>query len=90
MSERAEADLLLPDDTAGFISAGRSDDHDRTAVVERSCCCPSRPTVRVLVPSATDPASRIDLLLCGHHYRASRTALIDVRASVAYIGADLS
>jgi hypothetical protein len=90
MSERAEAELLLRDDTAGFISEGTSDDRSRMAVAERSCCCASRPSVRILVPRATDPASRVDLLLCGHHYRASRAALIEVRASVAYLGFDLS
>jgi hypothetical protein len=91
MSEKAEAELLVPEDTAAFISQGRSEDGNRlTAPRERSCCCPSRPAVRVLVPSATKPTDRIDLLLCGHHFRASGESLTALLATVTYFADGLS
>ena len=44
-------------------------------VSERACCCPARPLVRVMMPAATNRPEPVDLLLCGHHYRASQAAL---------------
>jgi hypothetical protein len=51
-------------------------------VLEIACCCPSRPVVRVIVPAAADRPHPAELLLCGHHYRASQDALVRVRAAV--------
>jgi len=42
---------------------------------DRACCCPARPVVRVLIPPAPARPHSADLLLCGHHYRASGAAL---------------
>ena len=42
---------------------------------DRACCCPARPVVRVLIPPAPARPHSVDLLLCGHHYRASCAAL---------------
>ena len=42
---------------------------------DRACCCPARPVVRVLIPPAPARPHSVDLLLCGHHYRASGAAL---------------
>jgi hypothetical protein len=39
---------------------------------DRACCCPSRPMVRVLMPATSDRLHRVDLLLCGHHFRLSQ------------------
>ena len=36
---------------------------------DRACCCPSRPVVRVLMPATPSRPYRVDLLLCGHHFR---------------------
>ncbi len=36
---------------------------------DRACCCPSRPMVRVLMPATSSRPYRVDLLLCGHHFR---------------------
>jgi hypothetical protein len=44
-------------------------------VNERACCCPARPLVRVMLPAAGSRPELVDLLLCGHHYRASQAAL---------------
>jgi len=48
----------------------------------RACCCPARPVVRVLIPPGSARPHSAGLLLCGHHYVASRTALAAVRAVV--------
>jgi hypothetical protein len=52
------------------------------AVPSRSCCCPARPAVKVLMPPTTARRHPVDLWLCGHHYRASLAALLAVGASV--------
>jgi hypothetical protein len=56
-----------PDDQAAW-----SGPHD---LGDRACCCPARPVVRVLIPPAPARPHSVDLLLCGHHYRASGAAL---------------
>src|SRR5271166_5773201 len=48
----------------------------------RACCCPARPVVRVLIPPTFARPHSVDLLLCGHHYLASRAALGTVGAAV--------
>jgi hypothetical protein len=53
-----------------------------TASTEPACCCPARPVVRVIMPPAKDRRHPVDLLLCGHHYRASLQALAAVNATV--------
>ena len=42
---------------------------------DRACCCPSRPMVRVLMPATQSRPDRVDLLLCGHHFRLSQWSL---------------
>ena len=42
---------------------------------DRACCCPSRPMVRVLMPATSARLYRVDLLLCGHHFRLSQWTL---------------
>jgi hypothetical protein len=42
---------------------------------DRACCCPARPVVTVIIPPGPGHPLAEDLLLCGHHYRASRAAL---------------
>jgi hypothetical protein len=41
----------------------------------RACCCAAPPAVIVVLPPATGRPAATDLLLCGHHYRASLRAL---------------
>jgi hypothetical protein len=52
------------------------------AVPSRSCCCPARPVVKVIMPPTVSRAHSVDLWLCGHHYRASLAALLEAGASV--------
>ena len=42
---------------------------------DRACCCSARPIVRVLMPATKSRPYRLDLLLCGHHYRLSQWTL---------------
>jgi hypothetical protein len=58
---------MHPDDQAAW-----SGPHD---LGDRACCCPARPVVRVLIPPVSARPHSVDLLLCGHHYRASGAAL---------------
>jgi hypothetical protein len=45
------------------------------STAERACCCPAKPVVLVVMPPAPGRDHPTDLLLCGHHYRAARSAL---------------
>jgi hypothetical protein len=54
----------------------------REAPVGRACCCPAKATVRVTMPPTPSRPHETDLMLCGHHYRASRAALAAARAVV--------
>lgn len=49
-------------------------------LADRSCCCPARPVVRVLIPPAAERPHSVDVLLCGHHYLTSRAALAAANA----------
>jgi hypothetical protein len=49
---------------------------------DRACCCPAQPVVRAIMPPTPRRAHPVDLLLCGHHYRTSRHALIAAGASI--------
>jgi hypothetical protein len=46
-----------------------------------SCCCPAAPKVQVVMPQAGDRVP-VELLLCGHHYRASAQALLAAGADI--------
>jgi lysylphosphatidylglycerol synthetase-like protein (DUF2156 family) len=71
---RAELARRPADDQAGWSGPSR--------LADRSCCCAARPVVKVLIPPAPARPHSADLLLCGHHYLASRAALAAVGASV--------
>jgi hypothetical protein len=49
---------------------------------DQACCCSAKPMVRVIMPPTQARAYETDLLLCGHHYRASRQALAAAAARV--------
>jgi len=48
----------------------------------RACCCAARPAVIALVPPGPGRAHRTELLLCMHHFRVSRQALLAAGANV--------
>jgi hypothetical protein len=76
---------------ANFLhaSARKREPADETAIplvvvcrADRACCCPAKPLVEVIMLPAADRPHGTDLLLCGHHYRASRRALVAASAIV--------
>jgi hypothetical protein len=68
--------------TADAAAGTYPDIETRPSVMEQACCCPSQPAVRVLMPPTADRPHETDLLLCGHHCRASRDALAAAGATV--------
>jgi hypothetical protein len=52
------------------------------ALADQACCCPARAMVQVIMPPVPVRPRRTDLLLCGHHYRASWQALAAAGAAV--------
>jgi hypothetical protein len=48
----------------------------------RACCCSALPAVIAIMPPAAGRPHSTDLLLCAHHYRASRVALQGAGATV--------
>lgn len=56
----------------------------RMAVIgtERACCCPAKPLFRVVMPAIAGRPEPVDLLLCGHHYRAGKATLESAGAAV--------
>ncbi|HEU5391353.1 MAG TPA: hypothetical protein VFV73_36165 [Streptosporangiaceae bacterium] len=49
---------------------------------DQACCCPARAAVRVVMPPSPVRPHPTDLLLCAHHFRMSRRALMAVQAAV--------
>ncbi|MGY6024678.1 universal stress protein [Streptomyces spinosirectus] len=58
------------------------DSDGTTAWPGRSCCCAAPPRVKVLLP--TRDGRRVDLFLCGHHYRSSLGPLALADATVRF------
>ncbi len=52
------------------------------SLADRACCCPARPAVTVIIPAGHGRSHPVDLLLCRHHYQASRGALLVAGADV--------
>jgi hypothetical protein len=71
--EKSAADLDQVDDLLPSL---------RHVVADRACCCPARPVVTVIMPPAPGRPHPVDLLLCGHHFRASQAALTAAGAAV--------
>lgn len=65
---------VVPDELAALIQESRA------------CCCPARPVVRIVMPPTPERPHPTDLLLCGHHYRASRASLEAAHAVVCPLG----
>ena len=51
------------------------------STAERACCCLAKPVVVAVIPPAAGRDHPTDLLLCGHHYQASRATLAAAGAS---------
>jgi hypothetical protein len=48
----------------------------------RACCCSAKPAVIAVMPPVKGRRHSTELLLCGHHYRASKRALAAAGATV--------
>jgi hypothetical protein len=55
---------------------------------DRACCCAARPAIVVIMSPASGRSHPTDLLLCGHHYRASRMALAVAGTAVFTVAGD--
>lgn len=55
---------------------------DTEFLLGHSCCCPARPAVIAIMPPAVTRPHETDLLLCDHHFRKSRQALLAARATI--------
>jgi hypothetical protein len=66
---------VAPDDVASV--PGRA-----VGPAGRACCCAAKAAVKVIMPSASARPDPTDLLLCAHHYRASRHALAAAGATI--------
>jgi hypothetical protein len=66
--------------------AGPADGGHALWAAERACCCPAKPAVIAVLPPAPGRDHETDLLLCGHHYRASRDALEAAGATITQRG----
>lgn len=55
---------------------------DELRLAERACCCSAWPVVVAVMPPSAGRADPTGILLCAHHYRASRAALATAGASV--------
>jgi hypothetical protein len=51
-------------------------------VASRACCCPATPAFTVVMPPTAARRHPVDLLMCGHHYRASQATLRAAGATV--------
>ena len=67
--------------TAGWPAppAGAAEWRASLRSASRACCCPARPAVIAVMPPSPDPTG---LLLCRHHYRMHRFALVAAYAAV--------
>jgi len=55
---------------------------DELRQAERACCCSGRPVVVAVMPPSAGRDHPTGILLCAHHYRASREALAAAGAGV--------
>jgi hypothetical protein len=62
-------------------SADRPGPWEALVAADHACCCSARAAVVVVMPPAAGRQHATELLLCGHHYRASRQALAAAGAS---------
>jgi hypothetical protein len=71
-----------PADRQQAAAAIPANDSHTLRTADRACCCPAKPVVAAVMPPAPGRDDPTDLLLCGHHYRASRLALMAAGAAV--------
>jgi hypothetical protein len=55
---------------------------DELQQAAHACCCSARPVVVAVMPPSPCRPHPTGILLCAHHFRASRAALVTAGASV--------
>jgi hypothetical protein len=77
------------DGAAGLL--GATAPHGPAAsLTDQACCCVARAVVRVVMPPTAARPHETELLLCGHHYRASRAALSAAHASACELAGNFA
>ena len=79
--ETAQAEVL-PSESEPQPPAIRGIDWHSARLAGRACCCSAKPAIIAIMPPAAGRPHSTDLLLCAHHYRASRPALRDAGATM--------
>jgi hypothetical protein len=75
-----QQDTVLASATATAPRPARID-WDALKTAGRACCCPAKPAVIAVIPPASGRGHRTELLLCMHHYRQCRPALVAAGAA---------
>lgn len=82
MHASQDSQVSVPDDGRRPQAAAPGPDWRAVRRAGRSCCCPALPRVVAIMPPAAGRPVPADLLLCWHHYRASRQALAAAGARI--------
>lgn len=75
---RRQAQSGDPTASVSYVAAWRA--AFRSA--DRACCCPARPAVIAAMPPAPGRPHVTELLLCHHHHRVHRLALMAAGAAI--------
>jgi len=67
---------------AAGLSGTTAPNGPAASLTDQACCCVARAVVRIIMPPTASRPHETELLLCGHHYRASRAALAAAGASM--------
>lgn len=73
-AQAAADQQAAPEPTAVYTSAAR--------YLGRACCCSAPPAVIAVLPQSASRPDAVDLLFCGHHYRAVLPALAAQGATI--------
>jgi len=79
--ETAQAEAL-PGDQGSALPGVHGIDWRSARLAGRACCCSAKPAIIAVMPPTAGRPHSTELLLCAHHYRASRHALQVAGATV--------
>jgi len=82
---RPDSTARLPETVPARATASPGIDWRAARQAERACCCAAKPAVMAVMPANDRRPGPTELLLCGHHYRASKSALAAAGATVLYM-----
>lgn len=82
---RPGSSTQFPDSFPARAAARSRIDWRAARQAERACCCAAKPAVIAVMPANDRRPHPTELLLCAHHYRASKVALAAARATVLHM-----